>query len=124
MNSNQPNNMTTEITPEKCPFCGSAKRNALPAPNGAIRYGCGYWSDAYDEQSDLCRALERANKAEAEVAEIKRDYHQPELCNERIMGVVDENTKLRELLDRLFTDGISCLEIHQIRAEYNQLTKQ
>ena len=36
----------------------------------------------------------------------------------------DENTRLRELLDRLFTDGISCLEIHQIRAEYNQLTKQ
>ena len=72
----------------------------------------------------LTEQLERAQKTEAELAEIKRDYHQPELCNERIMGVVDENTKLRELLDRLFTDGISCLEIHQIRAEYNQLTKQ
>jgi len=64
--------MKTEITPEKCPFCGSAKRNALPAPNGAIRYGCGYWSDAYDEQSDLCRALEAKQKAEAEV-EVYKD---------------------------------------------------
>jgi len=126
--------MTTETinemtTLEKCPRCGAKCKRTWQSEH---YFECGTTSLAnslhgYSSQSDLCselcRAPEAKQKAEAELAEIKRDYHQPELCNERIMGLEAENAKLREILDRLFTDGISCLEIHQIRAEYNQLTK-
>ena len=39
-------------------------------------------------------------RVEAELAEIKRDYHQPELCNERIMGLEAEVCRLtKDLAD-------------------------
>ena len=100
--------MTTEN--DKCPKCRSGK-----VTGGSFH------------QSQLCKEREARQKAEAELDHVRDDNEMMQIRHAAVMrhtqGVVDENAKLREILDRLFTDGISCLEIHQIRAEYNQLTK-
>jgi hypothetical protein len=96
-------------------------------------------------RTPLCHALERAQKAEAEVAEIKESFAfvMSEKCPEDEIhcGCVPilraENTKLRDLLERALNgwhlsipvplthnDTIyRAAKLAELRSEYNQLTR-
>jgi hypothetical protein len=68
-------------------------------------------------------AREYINKLEKEIKELKRDVHQPELCNERISELSKEVLQLRHLKKENadLTDRINEIDSDQNRAYENQI---
>lgn len=92
----------TPDKPDACPFCGGGFKNHFgnfKAPE--IRWECD--SSTMGERTPLCRALERANKAEAELAEVKMKLEVNEVLAvglQRMLAKSEtQNAKLRGLLE-------------------------
>ena len=91
---------------ETCPYCRSAfvaifSTNLLSYNT----YGCGvFGAVGHQYRPPLCKALERANKAEAELAEENQEsgkyWSRDKIAKKEGDELKTENIKLRELLDR------------------------
>jgi len=126
--------MTTEITPEKCPpdtcpKCGSKYKTSTVFDGCHLHYyKCDtiYNRNELNSRTPLCRALERAQKAEAElklqtgrVAVLLGTIKERDLLK-------SENAKLRGIADRLIQyirDSDNDYTADVFRAEYEQLTR-
>ena len=104
-------------TPDKCPFCNAELDQCINTlSQKAHIYKCGVWSITLDSRSSLCHALERANKAEAECADLSSDLyralhgkHKAEAEVARLeslswyskhRALQKENAKLKDILQR------------------------
>lgn len=102
-------NNKTPQPEEECPWCNS-EATFVYRKEGLRKYACGsylYSNTGSKERSSLCVALERGNKAEAELKEVKRElamwergvYYKP-----KMQAVIDalkaRNIMLKDLLER------------------------